>query len=87
MYDMREWLAEHRGAELQRLILKAQIVFSLSAGADESVQVQVREALKLLAQTDPRQRLVRMVEIRYLAGDSRAQVAEAMDLTDRTELH
>ena len=35
MYDMSEWLAEHRGAEQQRLILKAQIVFSLSAGAED----------------------------------------------------
>lgn len=52
------------------------------AAADDSEVVRVHEALSDLAQIDPR--LVRVVEMRWFAGLSDAEIAEALQLSPRT---
>lgn len=52
------------------------------ACADEEQILRVHEALQALAKLDPRMALV--VELRYFGGLSEAEIAEALDVTDRT---
>ena len=77
---VRERQAERRGGDLQRLTLNTQIADSVPAGEDELLQVH--EALEVLAQSEPR--LAKVVEMRYFGGYSEQEIAEALDLTDRT---
>jgi len=44
--------------------------------------LRVNEALDVLAQAEPR--LTQVVEMRYFGGYSEAEIAEALDLTERT---
>jgi RNA polymerase sigma factor (sigma-70 family) len=50
--------------------------------AEEKEILRVSEALSELEKVD--QRLVKVVEMRYFAGLSEPEVAEALGLTDRT---
>ena len=77
---VRERQAERRGGDLQRLTLNTQVSDSLPAGEDELLQVH--EALEALAEAEPR--LAKVVEMRYFGGYSEAEIAEALDITDRT---
>lgn len=77
---VRERQAERRGGDLQRLTLNTQVADSLPAGEDELLGVH--EALEVLAQAEPR--LAQVVEMRYFGGYSELEIAEALDLTDRT---
>lgn len=77
---VRERQAERRGGDLQRLTLNTQIADSLPAGEDELVQVH--EALDLLAQAEPR--LAKVVEMRYFGGYTEQEIADALELTERT---
>jgi len=77
---VRERQAERRGGDLQRLTLNTQIADNLPAGEDELLQVH--EALEALAEAEPR--LAKVVEMRYFGGYSETEIAEALDLTDRT---
>jgi RNA polymerase sigma factor (TIGR02999 family) len=77
---VRERQAERRGGDLQRLTLNTQIVDNVPAGEDELLQVH--EALEGLAQAEPR--LAKVVEMRYFGGYSEQEIAEALELTDRT---
>jgi RNA polymerase sigma factor (TIGR02999 family) len=76
----RAALAERRGGEARAVTLNTSIAESTSRAEDEIVRVH--EALEELAQFDPR--LVHVVELRYFAGLTEVEVAEALGVTDRT---
>lgn len=77
---VRERQAERRGGDLQRLTLDTQVAGNLPAGEDELMRVH--EALDMLAQAEPR--LAKVVEMRYFGGYTEIEIAEALDLTERT---
>jgi RNA polymerase sigma factor (TIGR02999 family) len=77
---VRERQAERRGGDLQRMTLNTQVADSLPAGEEELLQVH--EALDVLAQAEPR--LAKVVEMRYFGGYSEQEIAEALEITDRT---
>jgi len=77
---VRERQAERRGGDLARLTLDTQRLDDLASGEDELTQVH--EALETLAQADPR--LAKVVEMRYFGGYTEADIAEALQLTERT---
>jgi RNA polymerase sigma factor (TIGR02999 family) len=78
--EVRKRHAECRGGEAEHVELDTDAVDSL-AQDDEQI-LRVHEALDELAALDPR--LARVVEMRYFAGLSEADIAEAMGVTDRT---
>jgi len=77
---VRERQAERRGGDLDRLTLDTQLGDQLPAGENELLQVN--EALEVLAQAEPR--LAKVVEMRYFGGYTEAEIADALDLTERT---
>jgi RNA polymerase sigma factor (TIGR02999 family) len=77
---VRERQAERRGGDLQRITLHTEGLHGLPAGEDDLLEVH--RALSLLAQVEPR--LAQVVEMRYFGGYSDGEIAEALDLTDRT---
>jgi RNA polymerase sigma factor (TIGR02999 family) len=77
---VRERQAERRGGHLQRVTLGTQGFDSLPA--DEGDVLAIHAALAQLSQVEPR--LAQVVEMRYFGGYSDAEVAEALELTDRT---
>jgi len=78
--SIRERQAEHRGSDPQRLTLSTQLLEDQD-GENEDV-LRVDEALDTLAQAEPR--LARVVEMRYFGGYTEAEIAEALELTERT---
>ena len=77
---VRERQAIRRGGDLVRMTLNTQISDRLPAGEDEVLHVH--EALETLAQAEPR--LAQVVEMRYFGGYTEAEIAEALELTERT---
>jgi len=77
---VRERQAERRGGDLARLTLDTQLIDKLPAGENELLQVN--EALEVLAQAEPR--LAKVVEMRYFGGYTEVEIAETLDLTERT---
>ncbi len=77
---VRERQAERRGGNLQHLTLDSAIADALPAG--EAELLQVHEALEQLAQVEPR--LAQVVEMRYFGGFSEQEIAETLQVTDRT---
>jgi RNA polymerase sigma factor (TIGR02999 family) len=78
--SVRERQAERRGGDLVRLTLNTQIIDNLPAGEDELLRVN--EALETLAQAEPR--LAKVVEMRYFGGYTEAEIADTLELTERT---
>jgi RNA polymerase sigma factor (TIGR02999 family) len=76
----RARLAERRGGNAPHVTLNTEAAERNSGGEEEIVRVH--EALEELAQHDGR--LVQVVELRYFAGMTDAEIAEALDVTDRT---
>jgi len=76
----RESLAGRRGGGAPHVTLDTAIAESVAIGEEQILRVH--EALAELAQLD--ERLVRVVEMRYFAGMTEAEVAEALGVTDRT---
>jgi len=76
----RASLAERRGGAADHRPLSTTIGDSLAAGEQEVLRVH--EALDGLAKYD--QRLIQVVEMRYFAGMTEAEIAEALGITDRT---
>lgn len=73
--------AERRGGDAAHLTLNTAIADSTpDAAGDEALRVH--EALEELAQVEPR--LAQVVEMRYFGGLSEAEIAEALQLTERT---
>ena len=77
---VREHQALRRGGNLKPLTLDTQVAAGLSAG--ESEIVRVHDALLALEAVEPR--LAKVVEMRYFGGYSEAEIAEALDLNERT---
>ena len=76
----RERLAERRGGDMVHLTLTTQMADGMSA--DEESILRVHEALTVLEAADPR--LAQVVEMRYFGGYTEQEIAEALDITDRT---
>ncbi len=77
---VRERQAQRRGGDLARLTLDTHIADSTPA--EEEEVLQVHEALDALAAAEPR--LAKVVEMRYFGGYSETEIAEALQITDRT---
>ncbi len=77
---VRRRSAERRGGDAEHVTLDTRAAGTLG-GSDEEI-LAVHEALQILAQVD--QRLVRVVEMRYFAGLTDAEIGAALGVTDRT---
>ena len=77
---VRERLAERRGGDLQRCTLDTEVADQLPSGED--AVLNVHEAIEQLAAAEPR--LAKVVEMRYFGGYSEQEIADALDLTERT---
>jgi RNA polymerase sigma factor (TIGR02999 family) len=77
---VRERLAQCRGGGAERLTLDTAAINQLPCGEEEVIQVH--EALDTLAAAEPR--LAAVVEMRYFGGYSESQIAETLQVTDRT---
>lgn len=77
---VRRRSAERRGGDVEHVTLDTRAAAVLG-GSDEEI-LAVHEALEILAQVD--QRLVRVVEMRYFAGLTDAEIGAALGVTDRT---
>ena len=77
---VRERRAERHGGDLQRATLNTEVADSLPSGEEETLQVN--EALDMLAAADPR--AAKVVEMRYFGGYSESEIAEALQLNERT---
>lgn len=76
----RERAAEKRGAGRRPLTLSTNVAEQLPAGEDDILHVH--EALESLAQVDAR--LAEVVQMRYFGGYSEQEIAETLDVTERT---
>ncbi len=77
---VRERQAERRGGGHERMTLDTQLIDKLPAGGNELLAVH--EALDMLAEQEPR--LAKVVEMRYFGGYSEVEIAEALELNERT---
>jgi RNA polymerase sigma factor (TIGR02999 family) len=77
---VRELQAQRRGGGDADLELDTQLRDSLPAGGAEILHVH--DALLALEDAEPR--LAKVVEMRYFGGYSDAEIAEALELTERT---
>jgi len=76
----RQKQAERRGGDAVHVSLNTQLAENLSAGEDELVRIN--DALEALQKLDAR--LVQVVEMRYFAGMTESEIADALEVTDRT---
>lgn len=72
--------AERRGGDLARITLTGDLAPSDEAGAD--IILRVHEALTTFAEVD--ERAAQVVEMRYFAGMTEAEVATVLGVTERT---
>jgi RNA polymerase sigma factor (TIGR02999 family) len=80
--SVRERRAERRGGDAPQLTLHTEPAESLSG--DEDTILKVHEALLVLEQADVR--LAQVVEMRYFGGYSVQEIAETLEVTERTVL-
>jgi RNA polymerase sigma factor (TIGR02999 family) len=78
---VRAQQADRRGGGAADVTLDTVVADDL-AGPDDAEALRVDEALASLATVEPR--LARVVEMRYFAGMSDTEIAQALDLTERT---
>jgi RNA polymerase sigma factor (TIGR02999 family) len=76
----RSRAAERRGGNVAHVTLNTELAASIG-NADDDIE-RVNAALDELEATDPR--LKQVVEMRYFAGLTEAEVADALGLTERT---
>jgi len=76
----RARLADRRGGDAEHIALSTDVVQDIAG--DERGILEVHEALEALEQADPR--VARMVEMRYFGGYGDREIAEALDVTERT---
>ena len=77
----RTRMADRRGGGRADIPINTVLEASLANPLDDSV-VQIHEALDQLAAVEPR--LAQVVEMRYFGGLSMVEIADAMDVTERT---
>ncbi len=78
---VRERRAERRGGDAQHVTLNSEIGPGVNAVNEDEI-LGVHEALEELARVDAR--LVQVVEMRYFAGMTDAEIAVALGINDRT---
>lgn len=76
----RQRQADRRGHDAVHVPLSMQLAENTSTGEDEVVKIN--DALDALEKLD--ERLVRVVEMRYFAGMTGAEIADALGITERT---
>ena len=76
----RQRQAERRGGDAAHLTLDTDLAESVHVSTQELLDVD--DALRDLARID--ERLVRVVEMRFFAGLTVAETAEALDVSERT---
>jgi RNA polymerase sigma factor (TIGR02999 family) len=78
----RARLAEKRGGGQDMITLRTEIATAVPGEQDDADVLRLHDALGELAQIDPR--LARLVEMRYFAGMSEVETAEALGISRRT---
>ena len=78
---VRERRAERRGGDVAKIALTTQLGGQPLAEGEREI-LRVHDALELLAQRDAR--LAQVVELRYFAGMTEAEIAEVLQVTERT---
>jgi RNA polymerase sigma factor (TIGR02999 family) len=78
--ELRQRRAERRGGGLSDVTLDTQAAELLPA--DEVGVMRVNEALDALSKMAPR--LAQVVEMRYFGGYTEVEIAESLDVTERT---
>jgi RNA polymerase sigma factor (TIGR02999 family) len=76
----RKRQTERRGGDCAQVTLTTQIA-GAALSAEQEI-VRVHEALEQLAQVDPR--MAQVVEMKYFAGLTEVEIAQALGVTDRT---
>src|SRR6202050_225192 len=76
----RERIAQKRGGDKSHLVLSTKISANL-ADVNETV-LKVHEALEALEQAEPR--LAQVAQMRYFGGYSEKEIAETLEITERT---
>jgi RNA polymerase sigma factor (TIGR02999 family) len=79
---VRERQAERRGGDVAHVALTTQLGEHLAADAGEAEILRVHGALEDLAKLDAR--MAQVVELRYFAGMTEQEIAQALGVTDRT---
>jgi RNA polymerase sigma factor (TIGR02999 family) len=77
----RRRAAERRGGDQERVDLTTGVIDSATAAGEEEI-LKVHEALEHVREIDAR--AVSVVEMRYFAGMSEAQIGEVLGVTERT---
>ena len=78
--SVRERVAQKRGGDARALTLSTQL--GVNVAADEDTILKVHEALEVLEQADPR--LAQVAQMRYFGGYSEQEIAETLDVSERT---
>jgi RNA polymerase sigma factor (TIGR02999 family) len=78
--SVRERIAQKRGGDSRPLTLSSGLAANVPDGED--IVLKVHEALDELAQADPR--LATVAQMRYFGGYSEKEIAETLDVTERT---
>ncbi len=79
---VRQRQAERHGGDAQHLTLTGDVAERLGLDTGEEYILRVHEALAELEKVD--ERMARVVEMRYFGGLTDAEVAAALQVTDRT---
>ena len=78
--SVRERIAQKRGGDWRPLRLSTQLAEDISDG--EETVLRVHEALEALEKADSR--LAQVAQMRYFGGYSQHEIAETLDITERT---
>ncbi|HTT05349.1 MAG TPA: ECF-type sigma factor [Steroidobacteraceae bacterium] len=78
--SVRELVAQKRGGDWRALTLSTQLGAQLVS--DNETILKVHEALELLERADPR--LAQVAQMRYFGGYSEEEIAETLNVTERT---
>ncbi len=78
--SIRDRVAQKRGGDARPITLSTQIADNVSG--DEETILKVHEALEVLEQGEPR--LAQVSQMRYFGGYSEKEIAETLDVTERT---
>jgi RNA polymerase sigma factor (TIGR02999 family) len=78
--SVREHVAQKRSGDWRPLTLSTDL--PINAANDEQTIIRVHEALELLDKADPR--LGQVAQMRYFGGYSEQEIAETLDVSERT---
>src|SRR5262249_5186447 len=78
--SVRERLAQKRGGEQPVLTLPTQL--GADTAAEEAIILKVHEALDVLELAEPR--LAQIAQMRYFGGYSEQEIAETLEISERT---